>query len=526
MGQQKFNGFKRALGLKGATGPWGGLSQYGTALAVVLGVVGVLVLVRAGRARPDGPERPWRHHGPGALAPSTPTRSVATSPGLNAQFGISHALVLANGTRELYAELELTGVAPASLGERPPLAVSIVLDRSGSMSGAKIVDAKRAVQRFVDGLADTDHVSLVIYDDVAEVLSPLGPVGASRERIRSRIAGIYDRGSTNIAGGLALGARTLAEAPGNATKRVVLFSDGLDTTGTPQSVILNRLRADAERGVTISALGIGTDYDSAFMSSVAEVGHGTYAYLGNSEMLASFVEKELAASTGTVVDRAVVTFALPPGWSVRKAFGGTASGSRGSVTVPVGTLARDSSRRVTLILSVDAPRFGSAGAITAELDYRTVQDNEQHRVTTNALDVGTSLLSSAVDDSRDMVIWGRGEALLMDERQQYALQAWQEGRRDEARAEFTKQMARAKDVAAAQAKAGVAKEELDYMDDLRADLETGLGTVSSMDADSKVGRARSLSFGAKSAARKSSGAAAMEAPRPAAITTESADGLY
>jgi hypothetical protein len=87
-------------------------------------------------------------------------------------------------------------------------------------------------------------------------------------------------------------------------------------------------------------------------------------------------------------------------------------------------------------------------------------------------------------------------------------------------------MARAKDVAAAQAKAGVAKEELDYMDDLRADLETGLGTVSSMDADSKVGRARSLSFGAKSAARKSSGAAAMEAPRPAAITTESADGLY
>ncbi len=74
--------------------------------------------------------------------------------------------------------LEVTLRAPAASAElqRSPLNLALVLDRSGSMNGAKMENVKRAAAHVVDMLEDADRVALVIYDDQIDVLYPSSPL--------------------------------------------------------------------------------------------------------------------------------------------------------------------------------------------------------------------------------------------------------------------------------------------------------------------------------------------------------------
>src|SRR4029077_17576174 len=55
-------------------------------------------------------------------------------------------------------------------GKQPQLNLSMVLDRSGSMQGRKIVEAREAAKYCIDQLLSTDRISTVIFDDNIEVL--------------------------------------------------------------------------------------------------------------------------------------------------------------------------------------------------------------------------------------------------------------------------------------------------------------------------------------------------------------------
>ena len=62
--------------------------------------------------------------------------------------------------------------APESRRERLPLNLAIVIDRSGSMWGQPLAEAKRCAAMIIDGLSSRDRASVVVYDDVADVLVP------------------------------------------------------------------------------------------------------------------------------------------------------------------------------------------------------------------------------------------------------------------------------------------------------------------------------------------------------------------
>jgi Ca-activated chloride channel homolog len=66
--------------------------------------------------------------------------------------------------------------APNAQRERLPLNLAIVIDRSGSMSGRPLTEAKRCAAMIVDGLSPKDHASVVVYDDCVDVLVASRPV--------------------------------------------------------------------------------------------------------------------------------------------------------------------------------------------------------------------------------------------------------------------------------------------------------------------------------------------------------------
>jgi len=91
---------------------------------------------------------------------------------------------------------------PTELTEAPraPLDISLVIDRSGSMSGDPLAAALESATRIVRGLRTDDRVAIIAFDDHIDVVQALTHV-TDREAIVARIKTIDHRGSTNLFGG-------------------------------------------------------------------------------------------------------------------------------------------------------------------------------------------------------------------------------------------------------------------------------------------------------------------------------------
>jgi Ca-activated chloride channel homolog len=172
-------------------------------------------------------------------------------------------------------------------GERPPAALTFVIDVSGSMAEPGRLDlAKESLGVMTDRLRDDDAVALVTFSDEAKTVLPMTRLGDNRGRVHEAIDTLEPTDSTNLGAGVTTGYRTAVEGlREGATNRVVLLSDALANTGdTDADSILDRI-ADARRehGITLFGVGVGSDYGDALMERLADKGDGHTTYVSNAE---------------------------------------------------------------------------------------------------------------------------------------------------------------------------------------------------------------------------------------------------
>jgi len=158
---------------------------------------------------------------------------------------------------------------------RPDLNLSIVLDRSGSMEGEKLIRAREAAMFCVDQMLPSDRLSVVTFDDHIDVLFPSEPV-TNKQSMKDLIARVTARGSTAlheawVRGGLSVSERMLDQG----INRVVLITDGLANVGiTSTDEIVTQAMGLYQRGVSTSTIGIGADFNEDLLMPMAQSGGG------------------------------------------------------------------------------------------------------------------------------------------------------------------------------------------------------------------------------------------------------------
>jgi Ca-activated chloride channel family protein len=204
------------------------------------------------------------------------------------------------------------------------------------------------VLRLVSEMSDQDEITVVRYSDASEIVQPLARVGEVRATLASKIRALDAGGGTNIPAGLSRGLREIGEAGRGRVRRIVLVSDGLDATRAQAE---NLARSSFSSGITVSSLGIGLDFDESYMGSVAQSGHGNFAFVKDGASLASFLHRELEETSGTTIENARVRLELPPGVRFVSATGADARVEDGTVELSMGSLFAGDERRAVVELS-------------------------------------------------------------------------------------------------------------------------------------------------------------------------------
>ena len=169
---------------------------------------------------------------------------------------------------------------PPGTVPRAPLHLALVLDRSGSMGGAPLEEAKRCARNIIDSLAPGDRAAIFAFDDQIDRVAPL-TAAANKLALSAALAGIGTGGTTNLHGGWRAGAdELLTQLAGEDVHRVILLSDGCANAGeTGLEQITVQCKTVAQGGVSTSTYGLGNEFNEALMLAMATAGRGN-AYYG------------------------------------------------------------------------------------------------------------------------------------------------------------------------------------------------------------------------------------------------------
>ena len=196
---------------------------------------------------------------------------------------------------------------------RQPHALALVIDRSGSMQGKPLAEAKRCAGFVVSRLTPTDVLALVQFDNRVERLWPAVPLGDG-ESVKSAIARIDAGGTTNLHGGWLHGADSLAGVAGEGLKRVILLSDGCANEGvTDTSDIAQQCAQWAAKGISTSTYGLGNGFNEDLMVQMARAGGGSHYYGDTADDLMEPFERELDLISRLALRRPVLRIKTPGG---------------------------------------------------------------------------------------------------------------------------------------------------------------------------------------------------------------------
>ena len=180
--------------------------------------------------------------------------------------------------QRVYLRVALTGFE-LDEDQRTPVNVAIVLDRSGSMQGAKLEAAKQAAIMAIGRLRGEDIVSVITYASTVDVLIPATRL-SDKEDIYRALRRITAGDTTALFAGVSKGSRELRKfLDEQRVNRLILLSDGLANVGPSSPGELAELGTSlAADGIAVTTIGLGLDYHEQLMTRLAVASDGNHFF--------------------------------------------------------------------------------------------------------------------------------------------------------------------------------------------------------------------------------------------------------
>ena len=335
----------------------------------------------------------------------------------------------AGGTVSLQVAVNTDKCSP---GDRRPMNLSVVLDRSGSMADeGKMEFAKKALLTLIDQLDDNDILSIVVYDDVVDVLRCAERVSRKNE-IKQCVNGIVPRNSTNLGGGMMEGLRQVeCNAGSEYVNRVILISDGLANRGITDPARLNDMvRRFRGRSISLTTMGVGLQYNENLMVGLAESGGGNYYFIESPASLASMMRSELQSLSRVMAQDARIRIVPGRGISINDVIGCSYHREGDAIVLSIGDLYSEEHREWTIELHVPG---GKGTCVIAEgtLSYQKT-DVPVGTVQGFSTSIHYSDDAASIEKNRNWEAQGKADIAASTRDVDKAMKAIDEGRAEEA----------------------------------------------------------------------------------------------
>lgn len=269
------------------------------------------------------------------------------------------------------------------LGRRAPINICLCIDRSGSMEGEPLEYVKRACDFVVDMLEPNDILSIVTFEEQVDVLMPARRI-VNKALVKEHIHRLEVGNTTNLYDGLVAGcmqiSSVMAQAPGYV-HRVLLLTDGEPTAGLKDfNSIVQQVAEQKARGISITALGFGSEYNEELMAGIARRSGGNYYYIQRPDLLPEVFRRELETLMTIVAKNVRVRFLLSRWANVRQVYGQQPSFSPRTLEVVVPDIERGTVRTVLAELEFDRHPPGIFRVAKVEVMYEDVVNNRTERV--------------------------------------------------------------------------------------------------------------------------------------------------
>jgi len=347
--------------------------------------------------------------------------------------------------------------------DRTPVNVAFVIDRSGSMRGMRIAQAREAAIIAFRRLNADDIASVVIFDNQIETLVPAQKV-TDRALFIDRILQVGSRGSTAIYGGVTQGAREVRIHKDNRhLNRVVLLSDGRANVGPANPAEFEALgRSLLAEGISVSTIGLGLGYNEDLMLKLARASDGNHAFASDAADLIPIFNREFNDVLSSCAQMVSIDVEMKPGIRVVRALSRDGKVDGQHATFRMNQVYQATEHYVLLEVEVDktiAETDGNAELGRVRVSYTAPQDGAQR-----SLDSPIKGAFSASDEttkaSRDMRVLEAVVEQTTRERTIKAIALRDQGKLKEAQALFQQNVA---DITGYQAAAPASSKRLEQL---------------------------------------------------------------
>ncbi len=261
------------------------------------------------------------------LAPSGEGRDVSL------EAATDHGFYWEGANSEVYVEARIRATAPAAnIATAAVRNLVLVVDRSGSMAGARLQALRGALAAVVDSLAERDTFAVVAFGSEVETVVPAQRRDQAGD-VETIFAQLQPAGGAALYDALNQGAAQLRRYSGSTTiNHLVLVTDGAPTKGPREPDDFYRLaEVFAREGITLSTIGIGDEFDEDLLAGLARAGNGRFRFVDEPAKLRDAMLADVAPLESAVARDAELTITFKPycseimshGWELATIEGGS-----------------------------------------------------------------------------------------------------------------------------------------------------------------------------------------------------------